>query len=166
MSVNEYPAKLTDGYYYVRTDWEDKNSQLGLYRTLKSAIAKADANPGSFIFTEDGVLIYPVDDLETGEPEKVITTEEEELPSEIVFPNNGNTETILYGKATTLVNVRKGNRLDADKLTTIHKGTLVEILEECDNGWYRIKCDANEFGYICGEFLKVDSSLYQLQLTH
>ncbi len=61
MSINDYPAKLTDGYYYVRTAWEDESTQIGQYRTLKSAIAKADANPGSHVFTGEGISIYPED---------------------------------------------------------------------------------------------------------
>ncbi|MCD8004461.1 MAG: SH3 domain-containing protein [Oscillospiraceae bacterium] len=95
---------------------------------------------------------------------EVVTAEEDEMQTETVSPNNGNTETILYGKTTTLVNIRKGNCLDTDKLTTIRKNTLAEILEECDSGWYRVKCDTAELGYICGEFLIVGSSLYRLQL--
>ena len=32
MSMKEYPAKLTTGYYRVREDWEDEASQLGADR--------------------------------------------------------------------------------------------------------------------------------------
>ena len=40
MSMKEYPAKLTTGYYRVREDWEDEASQLGAYRLLANAKAK------------------------------------------------------------------------------------------------------------------------------
>lgn len=70
MSMKNYPAKLTTGYYRVRETWEDAASQLGAYRLLTNAIAKADENPGTFVFSNEGVRIYPeeapVED-ETGE---------------------------------------------------------------------------------------------------
>ncbi len=55
-----YPEKLTMGYYRVRKTWEDKKSQVGAYRILANAKTVADAAPGTFVFTEDGVAIYPV----------------------------------------------------------------------------------------------------------
>ena len=59
MSMKEYPAKLTTGYYRVREDWEDEASQLGAYRLLANAKAKCDENPGSRVFDNDGNVIYP-----------------------------------------------------------------------------------------------------------
>ena len=57
MSMKEYPAKLTTGYYRVREDWEDEASQLGAYRLLANAKAKCDENPGSRVFDNDGNVI-------------------------------------------------------------------------------------------------------------
>ena len=57
-----YPEKLTSGYYRVRTNWKDSKSQVGAYRVLKNATAAADKNPGTHVFTNDGVAIYPVDE--------------------------------------------------------------------------------------------------------
>lgn len=57
-----YPEKLTSGYYRVRTNWKDSRSQVGAYRVLKNAKAAADKNPGTHVFTNDGVAIYPVDE--------------------------------------------------------------------------------------------------------
>ena len=54
-----YPAKLTDGYYRVRKAWSDKKSQLGAYRVLAYAKAKADNNPGYYVFDPTGKAIYP-----------------------------------------------------------------------------------------------------------
>lgn len=219
MSINDYPAKLTDGYYYVRTAWEDEESQVGQYRTLKSAIARADANPGTHIFTGDGIAIYPEDEetvtvsegteeitldepeaiqddqsqVGTGDSEEVaagtetpdtedsgaseedveptaeeIAEAQTEALAEGAYPNDGNTETILYARANTLLNVRNGNSLDADKVTVIKKGTVVEVLEVCDNGWYRIKCEAAECGYAyvsnaIGTYFNTGTSLYTVQ---
>lgn len=57
----EYPEKLTSGYYRVRKTWKDSKSQIGAYRILANAKAAADKNPGTFVFTNDGVAIYPVE---------------------------------------------------------------------------------------------------------
>ena len=56
---DEYLAKLTDGYYRVRKAWSDKKSQLGAYRVLVYAKAKADNNPGYYVYDPDGKAIYP-----------------------------------------------------------------------------------------------------------
>lgn len=55
----DYPAKLTEGYYRVRKSWADKKSQLGAYKVLANARKKADENKGYFVFAEDGRKIYP-----------------------------------------------------------------------------------------------------------
>ena len=54
-----YPEKLTTGYYRVRKTWKDSKSQIGAYRVLANAKKAADKNPGTFVFTNDGVAIYP-----------------------------------------------------------------------------------------------------------
>ena len=56
------PEKLTTGYYRVRKTWADKKSQVGAYRILANAKAAADKYPGTFVFTDDGVAIYPAED--------------------------------------------------------------------------------------------------------
>jgi len=60
-----YPEKLTSGYYRVRKTWKDSKSQVGAYRILKNAKAAADKNPGTYVFTNDGVAIYPEKATET-----------------------------------------------------------------------------------------------------
>lgn len=54
MSIKDYPARLTSGYYRVRQTWDDAVSQLGAFRLLANAMAKADANPGYFVFSNEG----------------------------------------------------------------------------------------------------------------
>lgn len=58
----KYPEKLTTGYYRVRQSWADKKSQVGAYRILANAKAAADKNPGAYVFTDDGVAIYPTEE--------------------------------------------------------------------------------------------------------
>ena len=51
-----YPEKLTSGYYRVRKTWADSKSQVGAYRILSNAKAKADENEGYSVFDNDGIL--------------------------------------------------------------------------------------------------------------
>lgn len=64
-AVEEYPEKLTSGYYRVRKTWSDSKSQVGAYRILSNAKAAADKNPGTYVFSNEGVAIYPVATEET-----------------------------------------------------------------------------------------------------
>lgn len=61
-NATEYPAKLTSGYYRVRKTWKDSKSQVGAYRILANAKKAADKNPGTYVFSNDGVAIYPTDE--------------------------------------------------------------------------------------------------------
>lgn len=68
-AVVVYPEKLTVGYYRVHKSWGDKKSQLGAYRILANAKAKADANAGYSVFSDDGKVVYaPSAKEETKEP--------------------------------------------------------------------------------------------------
>jgi len=69
----EYPAKLTTGYYRVRKSWADKQSQIGAYRILENAKRTADRNPGTYVFTNDGVAIYPTGEQAAAETYRVHT---------------------------------------------------------------------------------------------
>ena len=63
-AAEEYPEKLTSGYYRVRKAWADSKSQVGAYRVLANAKAAADKNPGTYVFSNDGVAIYPAETAE------------------------------------------------------------------------------------------------------
>jgi len=56
--VVTYPEKLTSGYYRVRKTWADSKSQVGAYRILSNAKAKADENTGYSVFDNDGNVVY------------------------------------------------------------------------------------------------------------
>lgn len=164
MSMKEYPAKLTTGYYRVREDWEDEASQLGAYRLLANAKAKCDENPGSRVFDNDGNVIYPEEAVPiTGaeeteehpvldEPEE--KTSEEDSPDEKLAAaeekESGSAKeeyptaeelpaTIAYGKLKTLMNIREMPDTGAEVVTVYKKNTLIEIIEFCA-GWLKIKC--------------------------
>lgn len=195
MTLEEYPAKLTTGYYRVRETWDEPASQIGAYRLLKSAMTTCDANPGTFVFDNDGNAIYPEveeapveEETPDGEtepveeetpaeesrpPEDTGMTEPEGNPADEEFPdaippeekapdeepdaednpeapayeNDGSEEVVGYAKLKTLMNIRHGNALDAPWLTTYKKGTIVEVLQVCENGWLRIRCKNSDTGF-------------------
>ena len=165
MSMKEYPAKLTTGYYRVREDWEDDASQLGAYRLLANAKAKCDENPGSRVFDNDGNVIYPeeavpvtgaeeaeekpvMDEPEGKAPEEepskekdtLVTDEQKEEPGKEEYPTADELPAaIAYGKLKTLMNIREMPDTSAEVVTIYKKNTLIEIVEFCA-GWLKIKC--------------------------
>lgn len=184
--MNEYPAKLNTGYYRVRTDWNDDASQLGAYKLLANAKAKCDENPGSYVFAEDGTVIYPADEPTTREEnveEKPVTdipgenTSEEDSTVEGEQPSEGTPveefpsakplpDAIAYGKLKTLMNIRKEPSLEAEVVTVYPMNTIVEVLEVCDN-WLKIKCPEAEDGiaYVLNEddaYVFVGRAVYEV----
>ena len=213
MNIKDYPARLTAGYYRVRETWEDAASQLGAFRLLANAMAKADANPGYFVFSNEGEAIYPesesgIEETEeqsgtqspdkdpvevpadtepgdkdsdgneaseeaeeetehteaapentegTAEPGESVPPDEEtgqetdgtdkEFPEALEYDYDGNDTPIAYAKLKTLMNIRCGNSLDAEGLTTYRKGTVVEVLQVCRDGWLRIRCPVSDTGF-------------------
>ncbi len=155
--MNEYPAKLNTGYYRVRTDWNDDASQLGAYKLLANAKAKCDENPGSYVFAEDGTVIYPADEPttreENAEEKPVMDLPEEDKPSDDApggaeedFPSaEPQPDAVAFGKLKTLMNIRKEPSLEAEVVTVYPMNTIVEVLEGCDN-WLKIKCPEAEDG--------------------
>lgn len=178
--MSDYPAKLTNGYYRVRTDWNDEASQLGAYKLLANAKTKCDENPGSYVFAEDGTVIYPVDEPKTGEetseeqpvldtPEKKEDKPSEDAPgdTEEDFPAaEPQPDGIAFGKLKTLMNIRKEPNLSADVVTVYPMNTIVEVLEVCDN-WLKIKCPEAEVGiaYVLNEdeaYVYVGKAVYDV----
>lgn len=165
MSMKEYPAKLTTGYYRVREDWEDEASQLGAYRLLTNAKAKCDENPGSRVFDNDGNVIYPEeavpvtgaeeaeekpvmdeperkvpDEEPSDEEDTPVTDEQKEEPGKEEYPTAEELPAaIAYGKLKTLMNIREMPDTSAEVVTIYKKNTLIEIVEFCA-GWLKIKC--------------------------
>ena len=219
MSIENYPARLTTGFYRVREKWDDPSTQVGAYRILANAMTKADEHPGTFVFAEDGTAIYP--EPESGLEEEPVTdpvedaagemsTEEptenpgtdtaiektptgdtptsqepaaqeptagdsaqpdtpeetsEEFPEAVEYENDGGEKVVAYARLKTLMNIRAGNALDADLITVYRKGTIVEVLQECGNGWLRIKCGESTTGYAYvsneeGQYAFVGKGLY------
>ena len=57
-ATKEYPEKLTSCDYRVRKTGADSKSQVGAYRILSNAKAKADENTGYSVFDNDGNVVY------------------------------------------------------------------------------------------------------------
>ena len=57
--------------YRVRKSWTNSQSQIGAYAELKNAKEACDANPGYFVYDENGKQVYP-EVIET--PVKPVTT--------------------------------------------------------------------------------------------
>lgn len=212
MSIENYPARLTTGFYRVREKWDDPSTQVGAYRILANAMTKADEHPGTFVFAEDGTAIYPEPesgleeepvtdpvedtagempaeiDSSSGETPTVGTSAvqepaaqeptdgdsaepdtpmepSEEFPEAVAYENNGGEKVVAYARLKTLMNIRAGNALDADLITVYRKGMIVEVLQECGNGWLRIKCRESATGYAYvsneeGQYAFVGKGLY------
>lgn len=78
---------------------------------------------------------------------------EGDFPDAVEYENDGGEQVIAYARLKTLMNIRAGNALDAELITTYRKNTIVEVLQECSNGWLRIKCleSRNGYAYVSNE---------------
>ncbi|MBR3602123.1 MAG: SH3 domain-containing protein [Lachnospiraceae bacterium] len=61
------------------------------------------------------------------------------------------------GKVTDAVNIRKTSSIEADVVGHLNKGESVEILDELNNGWTKIKYSDGE-AYIKSDFVKVEGT--------
>lgn len=204
MSIENYPARLTTGYYRVREIWEDAASQLGAYRLLSNAMAKADENPGYYVFSNEGEAIYPEEESgveeesDVGEDsnttETVVSDDEEgagnedkptdevtdeasedaagsegdEFPDATEYETDDNEKTIAYARLKTLMNIREGNSLEADILTTGKKGIILEVLQFCSGGWLRVRSAESGTGYAyvsneAGQYADIGYGLYTVK---
>lgn len=173
MSIENYPAKLSSGYYRVRKKWEDAGSQAGAYRLLSSAMKKADENPGFHVYAEDGEAIYPEDTFSTD----VLTSDKGQA---VDLPDNTGSQddeasqedsrdegTIAYARLKTLMNIRKGPSVESEAITTYRQGTVLEVLGFCEGGWMKIRCQESDTGaaYVGNEngaFAFIGDSLYRV----
>ena len=112
----EYPEKLTAGYYRVRKDWKDSKSQIGAYRVLANAKAAADKNPGTFVFSNDGVAIYPAEEKKEEETYRIHTVVKGDTLWDIAAKYLGNGA--RYPEIKTLNNL---------KSNTIYSGWKLKI---------------------------------------
>ena len=61
---------------------------------------------------------------------------------------------IIYAKATTTVNVRSSDSINADKLGKAKEGMKMQVLEQLANGWAKVLFE-NKEGYIKAEYLEI-----------
>jgi len=65
--------------------------------------------------------------------------------------------TVLYGTATTTVNVRSSDSETADKLGKVSEGTKLQVQEELSNGWTKVFFEGKD-GYIKSDYLRLEES--------
>ena len=63
----------------------------------------------------------------------------------------------IKGKVTDSVNVRRTSSTEADIVGILTKGTVIEILDELNNGWTKIS-HTNGSAFVKSDFVKVDST--------
>ena len=134
-----HPDKLSYGYYRVRKTWTDSKSQLGAYKYLKYAKAKADANPGYFVFDPNGAAFYPSAAPAVATP----------AASSVSVP-------FLVKVSITDLNIRKGPGTDygrTGKFTGVGVFTILEVRtgKGATAGWGRLKSGA---GWISLDYAK------------
>ena len=64
---------------------------------------------------------------------------------------------IATGVTTSTLKVRDGAGTTYTQIDYLAKGTRLEIVEKCSNGWYKIKNNGS-YGYVSGKYVKLDST--------
>lgn len=121
--------------YRVRKTWSDAKSQLGAYKVLSNAKAKADANPGYSVFDANGNAVY------TPSAASATSTATSNVP-------------FLFKVTIRNLNIRKGPGTDyaaTGKYTGVGTFTIVEVQSGKGStaGWGRLKSGA---GWISLDF--------------
>lgn len=67
-------------------------------------------------------------------------------------------EEVLKGTVTAgVLNVRSGAGTDFDKIGSLKQGTVVNIVENCGNGWYEVSTDAIT-GYVSAQYIALTTA--------
>ncbi len=75
--------------------------------------------------------------------------------SDDVSDGNAQSSVPQYAVATTTVNVRSSDSLQADKLGKVTQGTRLQVLEVRPNGWCKVLYETKE-GFISTEYLQME----------
>lgn len=86
--------------------------------------------------------------------------QEQEQPPVEQFPEDGGPK---YASATTTVNVRDSDSIQAEKLGKVSRGTRLEVQEVRLNGWTKIVYEGKD-GYIKSEYLQFEESAANLEV--
>ena len=55
----EEKPSSADGYYRVRSSWENAQSQIGAFTSYDNAVKAANENPGTKVYDSTGKVLYP-----------------------------------------------------------------------------------------------------------
>lgn len=77
-------------------------------------------------------------------------------------------KTIKYGRLKSKMNIRDGASTKNSVVAVYKQGTIVEIVKEFEDEWYKIRCKESKMGYAYvsntnGAYITVGSSIYTVQ---
>ena len=166
-----YICTNEEGNYYINANELDEdvveylktisvqNDVLDLFNTVQVAyndIKTQDENLSAFLDELPNLLAEAVSEaiIEQEAAEAAMNPVEEEAEPEVVV-------VVTKVKATTVVNVRSSDSVEADKIGKTTQGQILELVEERVNGWSKVIFDGKE-GYIKTEFLEPEETEMQV----
>jgi len=86
---DEFPAKITKGFYRVLEENSEDAAEIGAYKLLANAIKTCEGNPGSCVVADAGVRIYQQGEEDTPvEPDTPDTPTDPDTPDVPVVPDD------------------------------------------------------------------------------
>ena len=123
---------------------------VGAMELVKKINPQKEPNTQENTQNENTQNVFP----NTSEPD----TEETEIGSEI-FGTEDESESQpedeeIYGKTIVDLNLRTEPNTSCEVITTIPEGGEVLLLEDLNDGWYRVFYDGNE-GYVSAKYIRI-----------
>lgn len=140
MSINDFPSKLTDGYFHVLVG----DDEVAKYKTKKNAITKCDSVNG-IITLDDCSVVYPAE-------ENAVAEDPAEDPE----------ETKMYGIVQTRLNVREGRSLAAKIVAILKKGDAITITNDYGD-WYKIQSSDDAPMFVKSNYVKTGKNIYVIK---
>ena len=162
-----YICKDTEGKYYINANELSEsvveylktisvqNDVVDLFNTVQVAyndVKTQDEELSAFLDELPNLLAEAVNEamIEQEAAEAALNPKEEEEEPEVIV-------VVTKVKTTDIVNVRKSDSVEADKLGRTTKGQVLELVEERVNGWSKVIFEGKE-GFIKTEFLQAEET--------
>ena len=142
------PQGWAAGYYRVRKSWRGRGKPVGAVPAFVQCHSEGRCQTGLFVFSNEGEVIHPeleigmrifrgksrqregaaetidspVDaggDINTGD-----SAADDPIPEAVEYDCDGNDQPIAYARLSTLMNIRSGNSMDAEPVTTYKRTPL------------------------------------------
>ena len=121
-----------------------KGSDIEVLEQMNNGWTKINHPNGQAYVKSDFVKIDETQSQPTEEPSKDEESGEEKT----------DTVTTKKGKVTDTVNVRKTSSIDGTIVGILNKGSEIEVIEQIDNGWTKIKHSSGE-AYVKSDYVEV-----------